>query len=113
MEQLFDGRLVGLLICGLAATRQSSTTGVPKFNGGICSGVQQQLFPLGHVHVCAAIEQQKAAPWSVAELEELEEDARDAMLGERLYALVQILEPERAGRVLRRPPGDRERAGAA
>ena len=49
--------------------------------------------------VIQELERQRANPWTVAELEQLEEEARDSMLGERLYPLIAILEPERAGKI--------------
>mmetsp|Transcript_40584 Transcript_40584/g.134309 ORF Transcript_40584/g.134309 Transcript_40584/m.134309 type:complete len:123 (-) Transcript_40584:619-987(-) len=42
---------------------------------------------------------QRESPWSIAELEKLEEEERDSMLGERLYPLIAILEPDRAGKI--------------
>ena len=44
----------------------------------------------------AEFARQAAKPWSVAELETLDEEARDSMLGEKLYTLISILEPARA-----------------
>ena len=45
------------------------------------------------------LSQQALAPWSVAHLEGLAEESRDQMLGERLYRLITLVEPERAGKV--------------
>ena len=70
------------------------------FTGEGAHAAQTDIAPMSQDEMLLAeFERQHASPWSLADLEPLEEEARDSMLGNKLYALVAILEPTRAGKV--------------
>ena len=71
-----------------------------SFTGEGAHAAQTEIAPMSQDEMLLAeFERQHASPWSLADLEPLEEEARDSMLGNKLYALVAILEPTRAGKV--------------